>query len=212
MKVAAEIWHVVTVLGTVGGLLAYLVLVPRVSLHPSVILDPNDPFSTPFTLENQGSFSIYKVTTETILVAVRDARNNQISNSTISSNVNDSSELKPGRQTSLTINIKPAISGLGLPFQEAIVDVLVEKTLRAVRKFKPKSLLLAGGVAANSRLRQKFQLAINHWPSIINFFVPEPKLCTDNAAYIAGYAYFVNPSSRWENIEANPELTIVGQI
>ncbi|MEK7112332.1 MAG: tRNA (adenosine(37)-N6)-threonylcarbamoyltransferase complex transferase subunit TsaD [Patescibacteria group bacterium] len=101
---------------------------------------------------------------------------------------------------------------LAAQVQEAIVDVLVEKTLRAVRKFKPKSLLLAGGVAANSRLRQKFKSAISHQSLTVDFRVPPPKLCTDNAAYIAGYAYFVNSSSRWENIEANPELTIVGQI
>ena len=107
-----------------------------------------------------------------------------------------------------TINVPQ----LAAEVQEAIVDVLVEKTLRAVRKFKPKSLLLAGGVAANSRLRDKFELAISHQSLTVDFRVPPPKLCTDNAVYIAGYAYFVNSSSRWENIEANPELTIVGQI
>lgn len=104
------------------------------------------------------------------------------------------------------------ISRLAAEVQEAIVDVLVEKAMRAVKKFKPMSLLLAGGVAANQRLREKFQEEITKRELKILFSVPPPKLCTDNAAYIAVYAYFANSSSRWENIEANPELTIVGQI
>lgn len=95
--------------------------------------------------------------------------------------------------------------------QEAIVDVLVEKTLRATKIFKPKSLLLAGGVAANLRLRKKFQLEISNLKLEINFFVPPPSLCTDNAAYIASYAYFNQKSSLLSRVYAQPELTILGQ-
>ncbi|MBI4153660.1 tRNA (adenosine(37)-N6)-threonylcarbamoyltransferase complex transferase subunit TsaD [Candidatus Woesebacteria bacterium] len=101
---------------------------------------------------------------------------------------------------------------LAAEIQEAIVDVLVEKTLRAVKKFKPGSLLLAGGVAANSRLREKFEKEIKNLELKIDFRVPPPKLCTDNAAYIAAYAYFVDSTSGWTSIDAKPELTIVGQI
>jgi len=100
-------------------------------------------------------------------------------------------------------------SRLAAETQEAIVDVLVKKTLDAVKKFKPKSLLLAGGVSANSRLREKFQLAINHQSLAIDFRVPDPKLCTDNAAYIASCAFFNNKPSSLEKISANAELTIV---
>ena len=96
--------------------------------------------------------------------------------------------------------------------QEAIVDVLVEKTLRAVKKFKPQSLLLAGGVAANQRLREKFESEIKNQKLKIKFFAPPPSLCTDNAAYIASSAYFINSPTGWQQLEANPELTIVGQI
>ena len=101
---------------------------------------------------------------------------------------------------------------LSAEIQEAIVDVLVEKTLRAVKKFRPRSLLLAGGVAANQRLREKFESEIKSRKLKTDFFVPLPKLCTDNAAYIASYAYFVNSPTGWQRLEANPELTIVGQI
>jgi N6-L-threonylcarbamoyladenine synthase len=96
--------------------------------------------------------------------------------------------------------------------QEAIVDVLVKKTLRAVREYKPESLLLAGGVAANTRLTEKFEIAIKEHAPNTSFFVPQPKLCTDNAAYIASFAYFNHSPIAWQKINADPQLTIAGQI
>ena len=96
--------------------------------------------------------------------------------------------------------------------QEDIVDVLIKKTLRAAREYKPKSLLLAGGVAANTRLKEKFETAINEHAPNVEFFVPPPKLCTDNAAYIASFAYFNHSPISWQKINANPQLTIAGQI
>jgi N6-L-threonylcarbamoyladenine synthase len=96
--------------------------------------------------------------------------------------------------------------------QEAIVDVLIRKTLRAAREYKPKSLLLAGGVAANTRLKEKFKAVINKHAPNIDFFIPPPKLCTDNAAYIASHAYFNHSPILWQKLNANPQLTIAGQI
>lgn len=94
--------------------------------------------------------------------------------------------------------------------QEAIVDVLVQKTLKAVNKFKPKSLLLAGGVVANSRLRNKFSDEIGDQTENIDLFVPPPKLCTDNAAYIAGCAFFIKKATNWDRLASNPQLSIMG--
>ena len=93
--------------------------------------------------------------------------------------------------------------------QEAIVDSLVYKTLKAVKKYKPKSLLLAGGVAANTRLREKLldQKGVSGIETD-RIYIPRPKLCTDNAAYIASHAFFNHHPSPWEKIRANPELTI----
>lgn len=97
---------------------------------------------------------------------------------------------------------------LAYEIQEAITDVLVEKTLRAVKKFNASTLLLAGGVAANSRLREKFEFSIGHLAFSIDFRVPPPYLCTDNASYIAACAkYNYNPIP-WQEISANPSLTI----
>ncbi|MFV1916897.1 MAG: tRNA (adenosine(37)-N6)-threonylcarbamoyltransferase complex transferase subunit TsaD [Patescibacteria group bacterium] len=95
--------------------------------------------------------------------------------------------------------------------QEAIVDVLVKKTLKAVNKFKPKSLFLSGGVAANKRLKEKFENRIKTEILQVIFHVPPAKLCTDNAAYIASYANFNYKPVDWRKIKANPQLTIVGE-
>ena len=106
---------------------------------------------------------------------------------------------------------KLSIPRFSAEIQEAIVDVLVEKTLRAVKKYKPRSLLLAGGVAANKRLREEFKLAIGHLSFDIGFYVPPPYLCTDNAAYIASYAFFNQSPIPWYKVDTNPQLTITGE-
>lgn len=101
---------------------------------------------------------------------------------------------------------------LAANIQEAVVDVLAEKTVRAAKKFKPKSILLAGGVAANKRLRDKLEKRIKEENIVAKFFVPPISLCTDNAAYIAACAYFNFNPVPWNQIDANPELSIDGQI
>lgn len=81
------------------------------------------------------------------------------------------------------------ICALAREFNQAVVDVLVKKTMMAVERYKPKSVLLAGGVAANSLLRQELAEKLkNSRTQDIKFFVPELKYCTDNAAMIAACA------------------------
>jgi N6-L-threonylcarbamoyladenine synthase len=70
-------------------------------------------------------------------------------------------------------------------FQEAVVDILVTKTVAAAREHRVKQILLAGGVASNKRLRG--------WlvqDSPLPVLIPEPVLCTDNAAMIAACGYY----------------------
>ncbi len=69
-------------------------------------------------------------------------------------------------------------------FQEAIVDVLVKKMLRASERFKCKKIVLTGGVSANSRLRQKFSQIAQKYN--LQLVIPPLRYCTDNAAMI-GY-------------------------
>ena len=101
-----------------------------------------------------------------------------------------------------------AIRELAFETQESITDVLVTKTLRAIKKYNAQSILLSGGVAANLRLREKFELEIQNAKLSIKFFVPPVSLCTDNAVYIASYAYFRGASVDWHNITAVPDLSV----
>lgn len=92
-------------------------------------------------------------------------------------------------------------------FQEAAIEVLVSKTVRAAREYKAKSILLAGGVAANKKLRQDLKIASEK--NGFAFFVPEFKLCTDNAAMIAIAGYYLSRKNKpkkngWQKISADP--------
>jgi N6-L-threonylcarbamoyladenine synthase len=72
-------------------------------------------------------------------------------------------------------------------FQEAIVDVLVEKTIKAARQLGLSDLAAVGGVAANSRLRQR--LAQEAASANFRLYLPPVRFCTDNAVMIASAAY-----------------------
>lgn len=119
------------------------------------------------------------------------------------------SGLKTAVSREVAANTGSGKAQLAAEVQEAIVDVLVEKTLNAVRKFRPKSLLLAGGVSANSRLREKFLAEIKATKLKVDLRFPPPNLCTDNAAYVASFGFFNYFPSSWKNLSVNPEATIV---
>ncbi len=73
-------------------------------------------------------------------------------------------------------------------FQNRVVTVLVKKTMRALKEYNAKNLILAGGVAANSYLRQELTKACLE--NVINFSYPRISYCTDNAAMIGAAAYY----------------------
>jgi len=100
-----------------------------------------------------------------------------------------------------------AIADLSASVQQAIVDVLVRKTTKAAQKYKVKSFLLAGGVAANELLRKELEVSCHKLK--VKFFVPTKNLCTDNAAMIASAAFFTYDEVAWEKITANPGLHFV---
>ena len=78
------------------------------------------------------------------------------------------------------------INALAREFNQAVADVLIKKTMKAVEQYQPKSVLLAGGVAANVTLREGLAGAVKE--SSKEFFCPDLKYCTDNAAMIAACA------------------------
>lgn len=73
-------------------------------------------------------------------------------------------------------------------FQDAVVQVLVGKTMAAAKAFGARKLVVGGGVAANSQLRANFLRASKK--ERFHLFMAPPALCTDNAAMIASAAYF----------------------
>jgi N6-L-threonylcarbamoyladenine synthase len=76
-----------------------------------------------------------------------------------------------------------SIPEIAWEFQEAVVDVLAGKTTRLAREMGAKNVLVAGGVAANTRLREELQ---RRCPVPVR--IPPPKFCTDNAAMIGAVA------------------------
>jgi len=79
----------------------------------------------------------------------------------------------------------PTRADAAASFQEAVVDVLVTKTVAVAKERRVKQILLVGGVASNELLRQWLAES-----SPIPVLVPEPVLCTDNAAMIAACGYY----------------------
>jgi N6-L-threonylcarbamoyladenine synthase len=97
-------------------------------------------------------------------------------------------------------------SAFAYEVQESITDILVAKTMTAAEKYGAKSVLIAGGVAANLRLREKMEDAAEK--NSVKLFIPPVGLCTDNAVYIGSYAYFRGEPADWHTITAIPDLSV----
>jgi N6-L-threonylcarbamoyladenine synthase len=77
------------------------------------------------------------------------------------------------------------VADIAASFQAAVVDVLVTKTIKAAKEFSAKNIVVAGGVSANRALRHSIQIR-----ATCPLQIPPIWLCTDNAAMIAGAAYY----------------------
>ncbi len=105
----------------------------------------------------------------------------------------------------LTLNAKADVAA---SFQQAVIDVLTKKTMRAAKEFNAKTILLCGGVSANKPLQES--LRATAYDLRANFVVPDFQFNTDNAAMIAAAAY-INLLQKNKNplpMEANGNLTI----
>lgn len=90
-------------------------------------------------------------------------------------------------------------------FQEAVVDVLTEKSFRLAREKNMDKIVLCGGVSANSRIREAFEEKGRE--DNIKIYYPDLKLCTDNAAMIASAAYYEYMAGKVDEENfANPNL------
>ncbi|MBI4991856.1 MAG: tRNA (adenosine(37)-N6)-threonylcarbamoyltransferase complex transferase subunit TsaD [Candidatus Harrisonbacteria bacterium] len=105
----------------------------------------------------------------------------------------------------LTLNAKADVAA---SFQQAVIDVLVKKTIRAAEEFKVKTVLLCGGVSANKPLQET--LRTTAYDLRTNFIVPDFQYNTDNAAMIGAAAYIniLQKNKKRLKIEAQGNLNI----
>ena len=80
------------------------------------------------------------------------------------------------------------VADLATTFQDNVVKVITKKTLRAIKEYNVKSLIVCGGVAANKGLREEFARLLK--TTDIDFCVPRISYCTDNAAMIGAAGYY----------------------
>ena len=115
-------------------------------------------------------------------------------------------DLKKGKKFSQKI-----VPDICASFQQAVVDVLVKKTLRAAQEYNVKMIVLGGGVVANIHLRKTLQDECKKQLPDVACFVPSLQYCTDNAAMIAAAAYFhshKNKSQSWRTVKADPGMVL----
>jgi N6-L-threonylcarbamoyladenine synthase len=105
------------------------------------------------------------------------------------------------------------IPDLVASFQEALVEVLVEKTVTAARLHQAKTVMMAGGVAANTRLRSRLAERLTTELPTATMHCPPLELCTDNAAMIAAAAYPHYQAGNYAplNLNAHPGLPLTMQ-
>ena len=100
-----------------------------------------------------------------------------------------------------TINVEDMCT----TFQNRVVSVISKKTMHAIEEYKVKNLVMAGGVAANTGLREKLEELCKE--KNITFSVPRIKYCTDNAAMIGAAAYYAYKKGITADLELNAMAT-----
>lgn len=107
-------------------------------------------------------------------------------------------------------NKKVPVEAICAEFQSAVVDVLLAKTLRAAKEYKARTVMVSGGVSANSGLQRAFA---SHQLPVTSYRVlfPPRELSTDNAAMIAIAGYFnhmLGEKDNWKTLEANAGIRV----
>lgn len=101
------------------------------------------------------------------------------------------------------------IQSISAEIQQSIIDVLIKKTIQATKNFRAKSIILGGGVSANTQLRKQFKSEVKNQRSNIRFLVPPKKFCTDNGAMIALTGFFHRKEALPpQNIQAQTNIRI----
>jgi len=112
--------------------------------------------------------------------------------------------------TSQSPNLVRALRfAMAAEFQQAVIDILIGKTIQAAYEYQPKSICLCGGVSANKELREQLKKAVEKLPWKTSYHVPPIELATDNAAMIGVAAsYHLDTATKWQNISAEANLKL----
>ncbi len=92
------------------------------------------------------------------------------------------------KQTLAVARSAEYLEAMSYEIEQAVIDVLVSKTMRAAETFGVKAVVIGGGVSANEELRKQMKAAAAKQK--LKFLAPKPEFCTDNAAMVAVAAYF----------------------
>jgi len=82
------------------------------------------------------------------------------------------------------------LTEMSYEIQQAIIDTLIKKTIKAAKDYKVKTIILGGGVSANEELRKQFNRKLSATSYKLNFLVPPKNLCADNGAMIGVAGYY----------------------
>ena len=96
------------------------------------------------------------------------------------------------------------ISDIAFDFENAIIDVLIHKTLKASQEFNIKNIVIVGGVSANKKLRFRFQ---NEKSNNTNIFLPDIAFSTDNGAMIAYMGWVKSKDNIVNSLDIKPDPT-----
>ncbi len=99
------------------------------------------------------------------------------------------------------------IADIAASFQAAVVDVLIKKTKRAAKKIGAKTILLGGGVAANSSLRTALQETCESSVPPIKLLVAPKQYCTDNAVMVASLGYYKFKAGLFADLTLEPKAS-----
>jgi len=108
-------------------------------------------------------------------------------------------------------NWRKKIPEYAYEFQQAVVEVLVHKTIKAAIKYNCQNIMLSGGVAANVELRRQLENAVKNKLAKAKLIIPEFKYCTDNAAMIATAGYFRACAKKfiaWQKLKTDSNLEL----